>query len=63
MPMFVYSVGCCFGTEAVEVRTALNMVVVVSGILMASWGEGGQGGSGRGKGARGLGGHPHGRLA
>jgi hypothetical protein len=37
--MFVYVVGCGFGTEKPELRLALNLSVVVAGVLVASWGE------------------------
>jgi len=39
MPMVVYSTALCFKVEAPCKRTFLNMVVVVSGIVLASYGE------------------------
>jgi hypothetical protein len=39
MPMCVYMAGCAFGTEKPELRLALNLSVVVAGVLLASWGE------------------------
>ena len=39
MPMVVYSTALCFNVEAPCKRTFLNMVVVVCGIVLASYGK------------------------
>lgn len=39
MPLTVYIVGCMFGTEKLSMRTAANMVVIVTGVLVAAHGE------------------------
>eukprot|EP00798_Chlamydomonas_sp_ICE-L_P001689 gene1689-33086_t len=39
MPMAVFLVGVLFGTEAFNVKTAANMVVVGVGVAIASYGE------------------------
>eukprot|EP00877_Chromochloris_zofingiensis_P006142 jgi/Chrzof1/1781/Cz10g20260.t1 len=39
MPLLVYLVGAAFGTEQLHCKTLLNLLVVVLGILMASYGE------------------------
>lgn len=38
MPLTVYIVGCMFGTEKLSMRTAANMVVIVTGVLVAAHG-------------------------
>jgi hypothetical protein len=38
MPLLVYLIGVSFGTERMERRSLLNMVVVVGGVLAASYG-------------------------
>lgn len=40
MPMLVYSVGCLLGTEVFVSHTCGILVVVVTGVLVASYGEG-----------------------
>lgn len=40
MPMVVFVVGTMFGTERFTLKTSLNMVVVGTGIAIASYGEG-----------------------
>jgi hypothetical protein len=39
MPIVVFLVGVCFKTEVFTLKLAANMVVVVTGILIASYGE------------------------
>jgi drug/metabolite transporter (DMT)-like permease len=39
MPMVVFAVGVLFRTEKFTASTGLNMVVVVTGILIASHGD------------------------
>lgn len=39
MPLLVYLVGAAFGTEQLHCKTLLNLLVVVLGILMASYGK------------------------
>jgi len=39
MPLLVYLIGTGFGTERLERSALLNMVVVVGGVLVASYGE------------------------
>lgn len=39
MPMLVYAVGCMLGTEVFATHTCWILVVVVTGVLVASYGE------------------------
>jgi hypothetical protein len=39
MPLLVYLIGAAFGTEDLEPGPLANMVVVVGGVLLASYGE------------------------
>lgn len=38
--LFLRAVGTCFGTEKWCVPTGINLVVVVAGVIIASYGEG-----------------------
>ena len=39
MPLVVFMVGCGFGTEKFTLTSAVNMVIVGTGIAIASYGE------------------------
>ena len=39
MPASVFVVGCTLGTESFSLQTAGNMVVVTTGVAIASYGE------------------------